>query len=113
MTPRSRLVSSSDFRRVLKTGRSVARPEIVLYYATGVLGGPRFGFIVGRKIGGAVSRNRVKRLLRESCRTLADRLQEPVDIIVLAREPILNMRLPDLREAVAACALRAGLMTAV
>lgn len=90
----------------------MARPELVLYYSTGAgSGGPRFGFIVGRKIGGAVSRNRVKRLLREACWTFVDRLHGSVDIVVVAREPILNMRVSDLREALATCATRAGLTT--
>ena len=111
MTPRHRLRASADFRRVLRDGRAVARPEFVLYYADRA--GPgfsRFGFVVSRRIGGAVSRNRVKRLLREATRSVQF-VSGPVDVVLVAREPILRARLTELQDALVDSAERAGLTT--
>lgn len=47
--------------------------------------GPRLGVSVGRKVGGAVERNRVKRMLRESFRAIAAELPAGHDFVVVAR----------------------------
>ncbi|NIS61776.1 MAG: ribonuclease P protein component [Proteobacteria bacterium] len=48
----------------------------------------RLGLVVGRKVGGAVARNRIKRLLREFFRLNKERMPESSDLIVLAKENI-------------------------
>ena len=59
-----RLSSPSAFRSVFATGRSYAEGSVVVYVAKRPTGaGPaRAGFVVSRKVGGAVARNRAKRL---------------------------------------------------
>ena len=89
----------------------MARPEFVLYYSARVGDSrPRFGFVVSRRIGGAVVRNRVKRLLREAARSLLPRLVAPVDLVIVAREPILGLALADVRGGLEESAARAGLI---
>jgi ribonuclease P protein component len=83
---RSRLTRSADFDRVFRSGRSHAGRELVLYvFPRGEDGQPRLGLSVSRKVGGAVERNRVKRLLREAFAVESARLPEGTDAVVVAR----------------------------
>jgi ribonuclease P protein component len=83
---RSRLTRSADFDRVFRSGRSHAGRELVLYvFPRGEDGPPRLGLSVSRKVGGAVERNRVKRLLREAFAVESARLPEGTDAVVVAR----------------------------
>jgi ribonuclease P protein component len=85
-TGRSRLSRSADFDRVFRSGRSHAGRELVLYvFPRGESAEARLGLSVSRKVGGAVERNRVKRLLREAFAVEGDRLPAGTDAVVVAR----------------------------
>lgn len=93
--PRRRLSRAAEFERVYRQGRSVANRWLVVYAFprpdAGTLGeGPRLGLSVSRKVGGAVDRNRVKRLLREAFDAAVRELPADHDVVVVAR--------PDARE---------------
>jgi ribonuclease P protein component len=71
---------------VYRQGRSVANRYLVLYSFPQDGANPaRVGLSVGRKVGGAVQRNQVKRLLREACVVHADRLPAGHDVVLVAR----------------------------
>lgn len=83
---RGRLSRSADFDRVIRSGRSHAGREFVLYVFPGDGEGPaRLGLSVSRRVGGAVERNSVKRLVREAFAEECDRLPPGSDAVVVAR----------------------------
>lgn len=87
---RGRLSRSGEFDRVYRDGRSHASRHLVLYSFPRSPGGdgPRLGISVGRKVGGAVERNRVKRLLRESFWAAAGELPDGHDFVLVARPAV-------------------------
>jgi ribonuclease P protein component len=126
MKPRSssrgRLSRSAEFERVYRQGRSTANRHLVLYaFPNAAAERPRLGLSVSRKVGGAVERNRVKRLLREAFAGAADELSPGQDIVVVARPQARELAEREglagidasLTELIARAGLRAGATTTV
>lgn len=74
-----------DFDRAYATRRRRDLGGIIVYGAANGLGVSRLGLSVSRKVGGAVARNRVKRLLREAFRAVQAELPCGLDLVVVAR----------------------------
>jgi ribonuclease P protein component len=81
---RARLLRASEFERVFEGRNSASDAWIVLYGAASELVHPRMGLTVSRRVGGAVVRNRWKRLLREAFR-LTQYDMPPLDLVCVVR----------------------------
>jgi ribonuclease P protein component len=89
---RGRLSRSAEFERVYRQGRSTGNRHLVLYtFANPSANGPRLGLSVSRKVGGAVERNRIKRLLREAFARFQPELDPANDVVVVARPTALDL----------------------
>ena len=85
----NRLISADDFRSTMRTGRKIASNHLVTYLKKDLSQGTvRFGFVVAKSVGGAVSRNLVKRRLRAVARELMAQINpsENISIVVRALE---------------------------
>ncbi|MCR5664774.1 MAG: ribonuclease P protein component [Oscillospiraceae bacterium] len=85
MNKRFTLKKNSDFRRLYAKGKSAATPWLILYARKNRLGVNRLGYTVSTRLGGAVTRNRVRRRLREIARLNAPSLRQGYDLVIVAR----------------------------
>jgi ribonuclease P protein component len=94
-----RLRKSNDFRRVFARGRRKVMRNFVIYTLPNRLEVSRIGIQIRRKIGTAVTRNRIKRMVRELFRKMKREFREPVDIILIAEAGMPGLRGADFEEA--------------
>jgi ribonuclease P protein component len=95
-----RLRRREDFLRVQATGRRISTPHFTLLVAAqpGDGGPSRLGIVATRKMGGAVERNRVKRLCRECFRAWPGLVPPKTDLVVIARRGAHLLSLREVRE---------------
>lgn len=108
-----RLRKNAQIRKVREEGRSWAHPLLALCALRNDLEYSRFGFSVSRWIGGAVIRNRVKRLVREATRLRLEGIAGGWDLVFIARDPIQSADFHQVDRAVGqllrhACLLKAA-----
>ena len=100
--PRSiRLLRHADFERVYKQGRKhFASHMTVFYLRRGDGNSLRVGFTVGRVLGGAVQRNRMKRRLREAVRLQGLATNIAVDVVINPKKSLLSAEFGTIRSEV-------------
>jgi ribonuclease P protein component len=96
----NRLASEADFRRTRSEGRSWAHPMLGLHARRTGAAHFRAGIAVGKRVGGAVQRNRVKRRVRELLRSRLAELTPGWDVVISARPPAANATFVELGAAI-------------
>jgi len=86
------------FRRLYAKGKSAVCPAMVLYCRKNGRKENRYGITVSTKLGHAVTRNRVRRRLREIYRLNEDRFLPGYDIVVVARVKAVHSQYADLNK---------------
>lgn len=92
-----RLHTSREFNRIREMGRKRHTPHFVILVLNRTEGPTRLGLTVSRKVGNAVRRNRVKRLVREFFRTHYDKLPQHCDISIIAKKGASEVDLEQVR----------------
>jgi ribonuclease P protein component len=96
----ARLLRHEDFQRVYQQGRRHFSPHMTVFYLPRAEGGCRVGLTVGRVLGGAVDRNRIKRRMREAVRLERQALATPADMVINPKKSVLKAEFNGLREEV-------------
>jgi ribonuclease P protein component len=109
MQRRFRLTRSADFDRLRHEGKSWRHPMLTMAVAPNGLDHNRYGFIVSRRSGSAVVRNRVRRIMREVIRLSLSKIKPGYDVSLIARNEIVNQPYSVVREALELLFKRAGL----
>ncbi len=94
---------SSDFSRNRRTGVRARTPHFVVCRSDGPEGGTRLGLVVGRRVGSAVERNRVKRRLREIFRLNRSLMPEASDLVIVALPGAVDLGYEDMEKEILGC----------
>ncbi|MGJ9385295.1 ribonuclease P protein component [Salipaludibacillus sp. CF4.18] len=95
-----RLKKNEDFQHVFQRGYSVANRQFVVYQVKKVDQTTiRFGLSISKKIGNAVMRNRIRRLMKEVLRELTDKCHQDRDVIIIARKPVADMDYHEIKKS--------------
>ena len=107
----SRLTQSRDFARVRQQGERLALGCLIANWQKLAEGSaPKLGVITSKKIGGAVQRNRARRLLRESFRQHQHEFVQPVELVLVARNSIADRTFAEVEKDYLAALRRARLL---
>jgi ribonuclease P protein component len=98
-----------NFDRVYKKGKSAGDRYVVVFYKKNNLPYNRTGFLASKKVGNAVARNRARRLMKESVRTMKPIAKTGFDIIFIARKIINNRKCADVKKSIEAAIKRTDL----
>jgi len=106
-----RLRRNSDFLRVRRFGKTYASPLMVLAFVRNELDYSRFGFVVSKRLGKAVQRNKVKRRMREVTRLRIPNIKSGFDLVLIARRPITQATYKEIEHTLEHLLIKADLFT--
>lgn len=104
-----RLRRQEDFAHLRKAGRTYRHPFLTVSVAPNPLSHNRYGFVTSKRLGNAVVRNTVRRVLREVIRQADVQLAHGFDVVVIARPPIVGQPYQAVEQATVTCLRQAGL----
>ena len=104
------LSAPQDFAAIQQRGTSRSHPLLIVRVLRTELGKTRFAFSTGRRLGGAVIRNRVRRRLREALRVMAPSFRPGWDVLIIARPALVEADHDALVEALRQLLARSGVI---
>lgn len=90
---------NKEFRRLYSKGQPLVTPVVVVYYLKNNRKINRIGITTGKKIGNAVQRNRVRRIIKEAYRKIEPQLKTGFDFVLVARVKALTCKTDDIYKA--------------
>lgn len=100
----AKLLKHADFQRVYKNGKRHFAAHLTVFYLPAPepeAAGPRIGITVGRVLGGAVIRNRIKRRTREAVRSNLPALSTAMDVVINPKKAALDVEFSILQQEIA------------
>ncbi len=111
MRRKLRLRNREDFSRIYRGGKSFANGQFVVYWLRQRLADPfRVGVSASKKIGNAVVRNRMRRMVKEIVRHHEARIVPHTDFILIVRKPATTMTLKEMERSIVHVLKKAGLL---
>ncbi|WP_168123259.1 ribonuclease P protein component [Paenibacillus sp. HB172176] len=105
-----RLRNREDFSRIYRKGKSFANGQFVVYWSKQRIAEPfRLGVSASKKIGNAVVRNRMRRMVKEIVRHQEHRIVPHTDFILIVRKPATAMKMKEMEKSVHHVLKKAGL----
>lgn len=95
--------NTKQFNQVYKKGKSIVNKHLVLYYLKNQTAENLVGFSVSKKVGNAVTRNRVKRLMKEVYRLNETSLKKGYDYVFVARVRSKDASFKEVEKAMKSC----------
>lgn len=95
------MLKHADFQAVYQEGRKHFSGNITVFYRRrSDLAGPKVGFTVGKLLGGAVERNRIRRRMRAAVQRHLTGFAAPMDVVMHPRKSVLRMEFAQLEAEV-------------
>ncbi|HET7657683.1 MAG TPA: ribonuclease P protein component [Bacillales bacterium] len=106
-----RLKKNNEFQFVFQTGASKANRQFVVYYTDQPNNEHfRVGISVSKRVGNAVTRNRIKRHIRELIRLMESQISDGKDYVIIARKPTADMDYHEMKKSLVHVLKRAGVL---
>ena len=87
------------FRRLYHQGKNKVSPWVAVYWKKNRLSKNRLGITTSKKLGGAVQRNRARRLIKEAYRLIEPELKPGFDIVIVARQRTVTAKMQQVRKS--------------
>lgn len=105
-----RLRRAEDYARLRREGRKHRHPFFVVSFVLNDLPHNRYGFIIAKRVGKAVVRNRIRRLARETVRLLHRNLTPGYDVVIIARSSVVGESFQAVQNVLEEIFRRAGMI---